>query len=68
MANQSQDILSCIDLLGPITAEDITIRTEWNRHIVDLTIAALIKEGWIYQSGTTEEFADPLYSSALDHL
>jgi hypothetical protein len=66
MANtQAIDVMQAIELLGPITAEDIAIRTEWNRHVVDVTINALINEGWIYQSGTTQEYGDPLYLSTF---
>lgn len=66
MSSAPIDIMTAIEFLGPITAEDIAERTSHNRQVVDQTINALINEGWIYQSGTTHEHGDPLYLSTFN--
>lgn len=68
MSSVPIDIMSAIELLGPITAEDIAERTSRDRQVVDQTINALINEGWIYQSGTTHEHGEPLYLSAFTQI
>jgi predicted HTH transcriptional regulator len=60
--NESQEILDCIKANGPITAEEISQKTEWNRHLVDVALGLMIERGLIYQAGVTEdEWKDPVY-------
>jgi DNA-binding MarR family transcriptional regulator len=63
--NESLEIYNCIKDNGPITAEAIAVKTEWNRHLVDTALGIMVERGLIYQSRATEDKRkDPMYKAS----
>jgi predicted ArsR family transcriptional regulator len=58
--SQVQEIHAYIASNGPVAAEDVANNTGWNRHVVDVAIGLLVREGLIEAHGEAP-WGEPLY-------